>query len=321
MRTDASGIGRTSNKAGAAMKLARTTMVFVATTAAVLSIGVPAATAAKHPSGMDTRAGAARGQAVAHQAHTSSSRHGGSPDMTWHNGGIMVNSDVTPIFWGTKWGNSSFVGDKENGLASFYTGYNNSNYAKASDEYTGNNGQVGPSLTLRTSLVDTSAGPKTAPSTSTILNEVAKEISNPVANGYYPVYTDLARGGAQYCAWHSWGTINNVPVQFAFFFNLDGDPGCDPQDSSGLHSQGLAALANVSAHELSEARTDPRGAGWFDSSGAENGDKCAWTFNVPLVTFSNGSQWKVQGEWSNAAYNAGTGYPNLSGQRGCLDGH
>jgi hypothetical protein len=75
-------------------------------------------------------------------------------------------------------------------------------------------------------------------------------------------------------------------------------------------------------HELSEARTDPANPGaWYDSSGAENGDKCAWTFNVPLVTFSNGSQWKIQGEWSNAAYTAGTGYPSSSGQKGCLDGH
>jgi hypothetical protein len=111
-------------------------------------------------------------------------------------------------------------------------------------------------------------------------------------------------------------------VQFAFFFKLDGDSGCDPQDTSGLHSQGLAALANVSAHELSEARSDPASPGaWYDRRGQENGDKCAWTFNVPLVTFSNGSQWKLQGEWSNAAFTAGTGYPNSNGQKGCLDGH
>jgi hypothetical protein len=38
------------------------------------------------------------------------------------------------------------------------------------------------------------------------------------------------------------------------------------------------------------------------------------------VGFSNGSQWKIQGEWSNAAYLAGTGYPNNSGQKGCLSG-
>ena len=69
-------------------------------------------------------------------------------------------------------------------------------------------------------------------------------------------------------------------MQFAFFFNLDGDLGCDPQSTITTESQGLAALANVSGHELSEARADPRGSGWYDSSGQENGDKCAWTFDL-----------------------------------------
>ncbi|MBV9097045.1 MAG: hypothetical protein JO079_03215 [Frankiaceae bacterium] len=304
------------------MRPRRTFAVLATATAAAAGLAAPAAQAANHPSGMDIRAGSPHGQVVAHQAHNSgNSRHGGSPNMTLHGGGIMVNSDVTPIFWGTQWANPSFTGDKTTGIASFYSGYGGSNYAKASDEYTGSNGQVGPSLTLRNSITDTSSSLTKAPSTADILNEVARVISNPVANGYYPVYTDLGRGNANYCAWHSWGTIGSTPVQFAFFFNLDGDPGCNPGDNSGLHSQGLAALANVSAHELSEARTDPRGNGWFDNSGAENGDKCAWTFNVPLVKFSNGSQWMVQGEWSNAAYNSGTGYPNLNNQRGCVDGH
>ena len=81
-------------------------------------------------------------------------------------------------------------------------------------------------------------------------------------------------------------------------------------------------IANVSAYELSEARTNPANPGaWYDAQGQENGDKCAWTFNVPLVTFMDGSQWKLQGEWSNTAYNGGTGYPNGKGQKGCVDGH
>jgi hypothetical protein len=160
-------------------------------------------------------------------------------------------------------------------------------------------------------------------STSVILNEVAKEITSPdpSGNGYYPVYTDVPRGNAQYCAWHSTGTVKGVTVEFAFFFRLDGDPGCDPQDTTTGHSQGLAALANVSAHELSEARSDPNLNAWYDGQGQENGDKCSWTFNVPSVKFSDSTAWKVQGEWSNQAYNSGTGYANLSGQKGCLDGH
>ena len=146
-------------------------------------------------------------------------------------------------------------------------------------------------------------------------------VPSPKANGYYPVYTDLKRGSAGYCAWHDQGTVNSVQVEVAFFFNLDGDAGCDPGDTSGNHSQGLAALANVSGHELSEAKTDPQLNAWYDRRGNENADKCAWHFHK-LSTFSNNSStvnsiWLIQGNWSNAAYNAGTGYYN----RGCIDGN
>ena len=250
----------------------------------------------------------------------SHTRPGSSPLMTYHGGKIMPTARTQTIFWGTSW--SNYSGDKITGLDSFYDGHNGSDYAAASDEYTGSNGQVGAATTHLGHLIDTSTA-SSGNSTSVILAEVCKMVTNPdpSGNGYYAVYSDVKRGGAQYCAWHSAGTCHGVPVQFAFFFNLDGDPGCDPQDASRLHSQGLAALANVSAHELSEARTDPASPGaWYDGQGAENGDKCAWTFGVPLVTFSNGSQWKLQGEWSNAAYKAGTGYPNSSGQKGCLSG-
>ncbi|MDQ1699872.1 MAG: hypothetical protein QOG34_1735, partial [Frankiaceae bacterium] len=64
----------------------------------------------------------------------------------------------------------------------------------------------------------------------------------------------------------------------------------------------------------------PRNGGWYDGSGAENGDKCAWTFNTNSVKLGSAS-WKLQGEWSNHAYDTNSGYPNNSGQKGCLDGH
>jgi hypothetical protein len=246
---------------------------------------------------------------------------GSNPDMTYHGGVILPSVVSEAIYWGPSWSNSTFVGDKITGLDSWYTGFNNSNYAKTSDEYTGSNGQVGPSVTHNGHLIDTSTAANGS-STSAIVAEVCKEIKSPVSNGYYPVYVDVKRGNANYCAYHSYGSCSGVTVQVAFFFNLDGDAGCDPGDTSGLHSQGLAALSNVSGHELSETRTDPDSPGaWYDRRGSENGDKCAWTFNVPLVTFSNSTQWKIQGEWSNNAYNTGTGYPNSSGQKGCLDGH
>jgi hypothetical protein len=243
-----------------------------------------------------------------------------NPNMTYHGGKILPTVVTQAIFWGPSWVTSP--GDTIGGLDTWYQGFSNSNYAKTNTEYTGSNGTVGSATSHLGHVVDSSTA-SGGGSTSAILNEVCRVVTapEPNGNGYYAVYTDLPRGNAQYCAYHSVGTCQGVAVQFAFFWKLDGDAGCNPADASGLHSQGLAALANVSGHELSEAMTDPASPGaWYDGSGAENGDKCAWTFGAPLVTFSNGTQWKIQGEWSNKAYTAGTGYPNSSGQNGCLSG-
>jgi hypothetical protein len=244
-----------------------------------------------------------------------------SPDMSYHGGKIMPNVTTESIFWGSKWTDTNFSGDKMTGLNTWYEGFSDSNYAATSDEYSGVGGQVGPVATHGTDFIDSTTA-SGGNSTSAILAEVCKVITSPdvTGNGYYAVYTDLPRGNAGYCAWHSYGSCHGVPVQFAFFWSLDGDPGCNPGSAVMSESQGLAALANVSAHELSEARTDPTGAGWYDSNGQENGDKCAWIFDGPSVTLSNGSVWKLQDEWSNAAYDAGTGYPNSKGQKGCIDG-
>jgi hypothetical protein len=244
--------------------------------------------------------------------------------LTYHGGNVIVSSpQIRPIFWGTSWTTSSFVGDKITGLNLFYSGAGNP-YLASNTEYTNGSGShVVATVSAVQGVVDSSAAPSGAPATSAILAEVCKVIGNNVqANGYYPVYVDTKRGNAGYCAWHSWGSCGNTNVQFAFFFNLDGDSGCDPQDTETGHSQGLAALANVSGHELSEFLTDPRGSGWYDRSGAENSDKCAWTFGPNAIPFGNstGQVWKIQGNWSNDAYNSNLGYNDGGKVRGCIDG-
>jgi len=248
-----------------------------------------------------------------------------SPNLSWHGGPIMQTVEVTAIFWGPSWSETS---SKVIGMDKFYKGIGNSAYATTSDEY--KVGGVGPSDTInyQKHLIDNSkasGGNTTGP----ILTEVCKMISNPVSNGYYPVYVDLFRGNAGFCAWHSYSSCGGVPVQFAFFFNLDGDIGCDPQDTQTGNEQGLAAVANVSGHEISEARSDPALNAWYDSSGDENSDKCAWSFGSDYVTFpsndaahpENTTKWKIQGNWSNSAYNStDRGYLNRSSQKGCIDG-
>jgi hypothetical protein len=299
-----------SNRRPAAHPILRTAGPLAAAAAILLTLGATGVSAARPDdtrSVMDARVvvPARDGKGAGHGRPKPSS----SPNMTLHGGPILTSSRVTAIFWGTSWTGTN---DKVLGLDTLYSGIGGSPYMNTNTEYGSTNGQVSSAVAYDGHIIDTSAAPTKAPSTSTVLAEVSKAISSPVSNGYYPVYTDLPRGRAGYCAWHSYGTVHGVQVQFAFFFKLDGDSGCDPQDPGTIHSQGLEALANVSGHELSEAVTDPHLNAWYDNNGAENADKCAWTFDGTVSI--GGQQWKIQGNWSNAAYDARSGYDG----KGCI---
>jgi hypothetical protein len=281
-----------------------------------LASGIAAAASAGPAAGPPTvAAGAAFGFVPSHNVNNANRAKAGGGHVSlllWSGGPVMHSTTVVPVFWGSS---SAFAGDKVTGLDYLYSHIGGTPYARTNGEYYDGSGNVNTTnITKGSDLTDTSATPSGAPSTTQVLNEVAKMTNNkPQAGAYYPVYSDQPRGRAGYCAWHSSGTINGVQVEFGFFFNLDGDPGCDPASPSSLgHSQGLAALANVSGHELSEMLTDPQLNAWMDQRGSENSDKCAWTWSG---TVTIGSQsWKIQGNWSNAAANANSGYANV----GCI---
>ena len=115
-----------------------------------------------------------------------------------------------------------------------------------------------------------------------------------------------------YCAYHSdyvgshgHTFYANQPYTETAQINLPG--ACDSvQKPNGDWAD---ATLNVASHEHNEAITDPQGDAWFDSSGNENGDKCAWMFGTPLGTTSFGQynqaigtgKYYLQQEWSNAS--------------------
>jgi len=298
----------------------RKVLAFVLTAASLCLVAL-AATAAE-AAGPSINAGPQAGTvwlrgsqtAAGHAAHTQ------SPNLIYHGGPVMTSqTEVFPIFWGTSW--PSYVGDKISGIDGFYRNVGGTSYIGTNGEYNDSTNKfVSTAVHENTVKIDGSAAVSRAPQTSDILAEVARMYPNPTANAYYPVYIDQPRGHAGYCAWHSSGTINGTTVQFAFFFKLDGDAGCNP-DSPTSQSEGLAALGNVSGHELSEMLTDPQLNAWYDSKGAENSDKCAWTFGSQLLSLK-GSNWKIQGNWSNHAYDTNKGYTDSSSGfvRGCIDG-
>lgn len=238
-------------------------------------------------------------------------------DMTYHGGPILPSTTIKAIWWGSSW--PTYTGDEIKGMDKWYSGVNGTSYAASVDEYTDSSGhRVSSSISYQGHVIDGHSLPQNL-STSAMLAEVCKVVPTPVKNAYYPVYVDRKRNGANYCAYHSWGSCNGTPIEFGFFFKPDGDSGCNPGSTVSGQSEGLAADANVSGHELSETRSDPKGNAWYDSSGAENGDKCAWSFGGRYVLFGT-QEWKIQGNWSNYDYDHNTGYPNSSGQKGCADG-
>lgn len=117
---------------------------------------------------------------------------------------------------------------------------------------------------------------------------------------------------SRYCGWHTSGSLNGTDIKYAFVGNPDRCPNaCEEQTSSSPNGNtGADGMASVIAHELEEATTDPDLNAWYDSSGAENADKCAWTFGTES-TASNGSKYNVT--WNGRQYLIQRNWVNASG--------
>lgn len=64
------------------------------------------------------------------------------------------------------------------------------------------------------------------------------------------------------------------------------------QNSSPNNDVATDGMISVLAHEIVEAASDPDLNAWYDASGQENADKCAWTFGT-TKTASNGAAYNV----------------------------
>lgn len=83
----------------------------------------------------------------------------------------------------------------------------------------------------------------------------------------------------RYCGWHTTGNVSSGHVHYSFVGNAARClSSCAAQASSPNGNAGIDGAISVLSHELEEATTDPDLNAWYDSSGAEDADKCAWTF-------------------------------------------
>lgn len=107
-----------------------------------------------------------------------------------------------------------------------------------------------------------------------------------------------------YCGWHTYGTIVGKTIKYSFIGNpqlvagLAGSghmSACAGQalGPNGAGVEGADAMASVIAHELAETVTDPQLSAWWDSTGKENADKCAWTWGATTL-LPSGAKWNIE---------------------------
>ncbi len=121
-----------------------------------------------------------------------------------------------------------------------------------------------------------------------------------------------------YCGYHSAFQLGAEPAIYANmpYANLNGCS--DPFDGAQAPNGDPYADAEISivSHEANESITDWNGA-WYDQSGAEDGDECAYVYGNPLggslvqgTAYNqviNGTPYYTQDEFSNFDYATGTG--------------
>jgi hypothetical protein len=239
----------------------------------------------------------------------------GANGITYHGGPVMLGTTNMYYVWYGNWsGNTA-----NTILTTFAQNIGGSPYFNINTTYyNGSNAHVSNSVSLGGSTTDNySRG--TSLSDSAIRGVVTDALVSgrlPYdTRGVYFVLTSAdvtASSGfcTQYCGWHTHGTINGFDIKYSFVGNPDRCPtACEAQSIGPNGNAGADGMASIIAHELEEAVTDPDLNAWYDSHGAENADKCAWTFGTTFTT-SNGAKanmtmgglnFLIQRNWVNAS--------------------
>lgn len=129
-----------------------------------------------------------------------------------------------------------------------------------------------------------------------------------------PTHRSTFGFGLSYCAYHTTTTdgAGRVIAYTDLPYMTDAGGSCGENFVNGGNAGKLDGVSIVGGHEYAEAVTDPQLNAWYDSNGAENGDKCAWVrsgsgaardIHLPTGDFA------VQSLWSNALGDCTTTYP------------
>lgn len=251
-------------------------------------------------------------------------------DLTYKGGPIETAPRIYISWWGPQWSSGFSTGGYSSAQAQtyitgFYSNVGGSSWNSTDTQYcqgvavgTVNCGSSGthvgnPTGVLINQWNDTSSLPSRI-SQSSIASAADRLVQHfgYSATATYFVFTpsghSMSGFGTQWCGWHSVTSYNGSSVAYAYIpYQPDAGTSCGENfvnSTNNSYGNGyFDGFSVVGGHEYAEAATDPHptsGAyGWTDSSGSENGDKCAWNSASGNITLGS-HFYAVQPIWSNS---------------------
>lgn len=245
---------------------------------------------------------AENGQFLA-MAHGGGSTSGGN--LIYGGGPVQHNAKIYLVLW--QFGSNDPYGEQAR-LTNFIKGLNGSQWTSNMTQYYDASGNIVNDAALSGVWNDNSDSIPSRPSQSAVAAEAARAAAHFGDRSVDAMYFVALEKGhdpsgfkTQWCAFHSTTTSNGSTLAYTDFpYSTDAGSSCG-ENSVNSGSAGIEdGVTIVGGHEIAEAMTDPHpSSGWVDASGAENGDKCAWT-NLQNTSFSTGT-FPTQPLWSNAA--------------------
>jgi hypothetical protein len=221
-----------------------------------------------------------------------------STNLVNHGGPVIVSAKVVEIFWGSEWGTTANPSATALTMMSFFSSFGTTGEYNVITQYSG----INQSSLTNNYWVDTT-NPPTNVTDAAVQGEVSKYLSTHAidastiyevflpSTSYASIGTSTSCGGPhlQFCAYHSNYSHSGQDVKYSSMPY----PSCSGCQASGFST--VQNLQHFACHETREAVTDPDGTAWYDRSGNEADDKCAWS-PAPFISGGFGYQY----EWSNA---------------------
>ena len=242
-------------------------------------------------------------QVFPHRGRASNRGGPGSSNLSYHNGPVIHQAKVVPVFWGSSatWGTNGAPSALAQTLINFFVQFGTNGEYNVITQYYDFGGSVQLTSLGNRYWID-NAPPPTNVTDAALESEVVKAIgqvgfdASTVYEVFLPTtsyasfgnYDSCGGPNLYFCAYHGNFSYGGVDVKYASMPY----PSC-----SGCQWSGWTAAQNFehfACHETREAATDPDGNAWFDRQGNEADDKCAWSPSPFLV---NG--YGYQYEWSN----------------------